>query len=180
MPIDEELLTRAREAAAKIDEAERAAKLARADYHVMIRRMHLAGATFREVGQALGLSHQRVQQIVEAAGGSWWSRTWWSRKVERDTICTFCGRPPSEVAKLLAGPDVHVCDACVARAERVLVGREGGALALAPESSRAACSFCGKRRSAARHVVLSRDANVCSECVATCRAILDDRGGRAS
>lgn len=27
--------------------------------------------------------------------------------------CSFCGLPLSEVAQLIAGPEVHICDACV-------------------------------------------------------------------
>ena len=38
---------------------------ARADYHHAIRRLHAAGGSMREIAECLGLSHQRVHQIVE-------------------------------------------------------------------------------------------------------------------
>src|SRR5579863_5102836 len=106
MTLDQELLKKARSAAERLAEADQKAQEARGDYHTYVRRLHLGGASLREVAQALDLSHQRVQQIVHDAGGSWWQRVWRSRNMTRDLVCTFCGGPPSEVAKLLAGPNV--------------------------------------------------------------------------
>lgn len=34
--------------------------------------------------------------------------------------CSFCGRPQSEVQKLIAGPGVYICDECVAVAQHVM------------------------------------------------------------
>ena len=28
--------------------------------------------------------------------------------------CSFCGKPQSQVARLVAGPDVYICDECIA------------------------------------------------------------------
>src|SRR5262245_37625576 len=106
MVIDEELLAKARSAANRVAEADRQVTLARADFHTHVRRLHLAGGSLREIAQALGISHQRVAQMVEISGGSWWSRVWRTRAPRRDAVCTFCGLPPGEVAKLVAGPNV--------------------------------------------------------------------------
>src|SRR5919106_161691 len=125
MPLDSQLLQRATAAGARLAEAERTALLARADYHTAIRRLHLDGASLREIAEALSLSHQRVQQVVTAAGGSWW-QAWRRRSAERDPICTWCERPPGEVAKLIAGPKVFICDACVAAAERAVKATAAG------------------------------------------------------
>ena len=178
MVISEELLERARVAAGRLAEAEREVLVARGDYHTMIRRMHLAGASLREIAGELGLSHQRVAQIVEAEGGSWWQRIWRTRgRARRDAACTFCGGAPSEVAKLIAGPDVFVCDVCVAGAERALRGRPVAGLEVAGARARAQCSFCAKRRDADRALVVAKHATVCAECVGACRQILEDRAG---
>jgi hypothetical protein len=120
MTLDSELLEKANAAGSQLAESERKTLLARAEYHTAIRRLHLAGASLREIAQALALSHQRVQQIVNQAGGSWWQRVWRTRSRKRDAVCTYCGNPPSEVAKLIAGPDVFICDRCVTAAERTL------------------------------------------------------------
>src|SRR5438034_9193273 len=147
MTLDEQLVKRAREDAERLADAERQALLARADFHTAVRRLHLGGGSLREIAQALGISHQRVQQIVASAGGTWWQRVWHSRSLKRDTVCTFCERPPSEVAKLIAGPNVYICDACVALAQRVATeGSSRGAMAPA-RSLTARCSFCGRLRS---------------------------------
>jgi hypothetical protein len=177
--LDDETLSKARAAGARLADAERQVLLARGDYHAMIRRLHLGGGSLREIAQALELSHQRVQQIVDAGGGSWWQRVWRTRKPARDAVCTFCGGAPSEVAKLIAGPDVFVCDACVASAERATKKPVAG-FEVAREGSRAKCSFCGKARTAERKVVVAKDASVCGECLVLCRQILDDRSGSAT
>src|SRR5262249_55051672 len=69
MPLDAALLSQAEAAEARVIDAEQAAEIARAEFHGTVRRLQLAGASLREIAEALGLSHQRVHQIVEAAGG---------------------------------------------------------------------------------------------------------------
>src|SRR5438128_11898930 len=100
--MNQELLERARAAQAAVAEAERQALLSRGVYHVAVRRLHLAGGSLREIAQALGISHQRVQQIVEVAGGSWWSLMWRTRTVRAGAMCTLCDRPSDAVYKLIA------------------------------------------------------------------------------
>lgn len=34
--------------------------------------------------------------------------------------CSFCGKRETEVAKLVAGPGVYICDVCVALASRIM------------------------------------------------------------
>src|SRR5438128_3061209 len=170
--LNQERLERARAAQGAVAEAERQALLSRGVYHVAVRRLHLAGGSLREIAQALGVSHQRIQQIVEVAGGSWWSRMWRTRTVRRDAICTFCDRPSDEVAKLIAGPNVYICDACIGAAERVLRGGTGPRVTVAAVTSKQRCSFCSKRVSDRRPVVAGDVASICSECVRICREIL--------
>jgi hypothetical protein len=166
-----ELLNRAREAGSLLAEAERKGQLARAEYHTSVRRLHLAGASLREVAQALGVSHQRVQQIVEGAGGTWWQRIRRTRRVTPDAVCTFCDRPPSEVAKLVAGPNVFICDGCIGRMETAV----SGSMEDGKRRAKARCSFCGRARDGNRAVAVAKAASVCSECLAICRRIIDGR-----
>ncbi len=174
MVLDPELLGRAKTAGADVEQAERQALLSRAEYHTAIRRLHLAGATLREIAEALGLSHQRVQQIVQSAGGTWWGRLWRNRRVGRDATCTWCGRPPSEVSKLIAGPNVYICDACVESAERAAAGRAAAGPFAGLEKGRLArCAFCAKRHGQDRRIVTASAANICSNCLRACRDILD-------
>jgi hypothetical protein len=39
---------------------------------------------------------------------------------KRRLRCSFCKKPESEVAKLIAGPSVAICDACVGTCNRIL------------------------------------------------------------
>ena len=68
--MDETLLAEARQAQERLIDAERDADVARAEFHRAVRRLHLHSASLRELASGLGLSHQRVHQIVESAGGS--------------------------------------------------------------------------------------------------------------
>ena len=171
--MDSPLLESAQEAGARLAEAERQALLARTDYHTAIRRLHLAGTPLREIAQTLLLSHQRVQQIVSASGGSWW-QVWRRRGTTVDAVCTWCGRPPAEVHKLIAGPRIYICDSCVESVERVIAGRPKPGLQLATAGARTRCSFCRKRADGERPVVAG-PANVCGECLRVCREILEAR-----
>ena len=120
------------------------------------------------------MSHQRVQQIVRIAGGSWWRLIWRTRIVRRDAVCTWCERPPGEVSKLVAGPNVYICDACMTAAERALEGR-AGALEARRTGGSGRCDFCYRRRTVARAVVVGPRANVCADCLRVCREIADGR-----
>ncbi len=70
MSLDANLLGQAKAAEARVIDAEHEAEVARADFHRAVRRLQLAGGSLREIAGALNLSHQRVHQIVEAAGGA--------------------------------------------------------------------------------------------------------------
>jgi hypothetical protein len=170
---DRALLDQAKAAAARLAKAERGVLLARADYHTAIRRLHLAGASLRDIAEALSLSHQRVQQIVSSAGGSWW-QVWRRRSRARDTVCDWCSRPPGEVTSLIAGPNIFICDACVEAAERAVRAAAGSARGRARERGRHRCGFCGKRASETRSLVAGPP-TICSECLRICREILDSR-----
>src|SRR5258708_14630048 len=104
--MDEELLAAARQAQEQLIEADHAAEVAKAEFHRAVRRLHLSGASLRELAAALHLSHQRVHQIVETAGGG---RRWGKRgPLPPKPDCPFCGRPPRTTRKPVAaaGPSL--------------------------------------------------------------------------
>ena len=186
--MDETLLAEARQAQERLIDAERDADVARADFHRAVRRLHLHGASLRELASGLGLSHQRVHQIVESAGGS---RRWMRRdRVRPDPgllACTFCGKDQKQVKKLIAGPSVYICDGCVGLAKVVLsdsqpVATEIAELTAGPEDEpRTQCSFCGKRRDQVASLIVSSvqterqaPATTCSECLDLCTEIITE------
>ena len=185
MSLDRDLLIRAVGAADRFAAAERQAEMAKADYHHAIRQLHLAGATLREIADELRLSHQRVQQIVQASGGTWWSRVWRGRNVSADMTCSFCGLPPGEVSKLIAGPNVYICDACISVADEVLATQRPASTpratihAAAPHS-RVVCSFCRRKRVPDLKLVGDDENYVCHKCLDLCRRILEARSQPAA
>ncbi len=68
-PLDPTLLKEARGSRDKFLEAQHELERTRADYNHTIRRLHAEGGSLREIADDLGLSHQRVHQIVEGAEG---------------------------------------------------------------------------------------------------------------
>ncbi|MFE9045945.1 ClpX C4-type zinc finger protein [Streptomyces sp. NPDC012421] len=44
---------------------------------------------------------------------------------DEPTHCSFCGKPSSEVGKLVSGPGVYICGECVALAERIVADTIG-------------------------------------------------------
>ncbi|WP_219472216.1 ClpX C4-type zinc finger protein [Nonomuraea rhizosphaerae] len=171
MALDEGLLGQAEAAGTRWSEAQEHAERAKAEYHHAVRRLHLAGASLREIAEALDLSHQRVHQMVEASGGA---MGWRSRRKAADPACTFCGSGKAQVARLVAGPGVFICDGCVRLAgEVVREPRSAMAhLALVPAGSDLACSFCGKTAAEVATVVAGPGVRICDQCVRLCDEIV--------
>jgi hypothetical protein len=189
MSLDTDLLDQAKAAESRVIDAEHAAEVARADFHRAVRRLQLAGASLREIAEALGFSHQRVHQIVEAAGGG---RRWRYRRppAEKLRCCSFCGRNQKHVKTLIAGPGVFICDGCVPRAGAALTGTGSGtetgtvagagtaAETISPVSEEAKaerCGFCGKRRYQVAAMAAAGEVRICDECLNLCREILAER-----
>jgi hypothetical protein len=196
--MDTEPLAEARQAQERLLDAERDVEVARAEFHRAVRRLHLHGSSLRELAAGLGLSHQRVHQIVEEAGGSRRrirignsSRT---RTRPPQLSCTFCGKPQNQVRKLIAGPGVFICAGCVTLARHVIaagvtVTTERGPIHVVPgQQPRARCNFCGKQRdqvAAQAGIPLcatekitekttERHAVICDQCLDLCDEIITD------
>jgi ClpX C4-type zinc finger len=191
MGLDQELVREAEAARERLVETHHAAERARADYHHAIRRLHAAGGSLREIAEALGLSHQRVHQMIDQAAEP--TRPRWRRRTQLlpgpPGPCSFCGCSRQECEQLIAGPGLFICERCVAQATRLSAGpvvddrRVEGSMRLEPWGSEAQCSFCGKD---ARQGVLlvagglagapggkfGQGARICDECLDLCLEIL--------
>ena len=190
MRLDPELVREAERAKEELAVAQHAAYRAKVDYHQAIRRLHAAGGSLREIAEALRMSHQRVHQIIDGA-----AEPTRRRRGRREPPrlsgpvgpCSFCGRPRDVCAKLIAGPEVFICDRCVVQATRLAAGPavEGqaeGPLRLEPAGSAARCSFCGLEARKVRHLVVSGLAvpagkvgdlpRICDKCRDLCLEIL--------
>src|SRR5262245_19657011 len=183
MPIDEALLRRATEASDQAEELQREAARSRLAFHEAVCELHRAGASLREIAQALDLSHQRVHQIVESPGGRGvWARLWKRRasaaRPRPPAACSFCGAHQFETRRLIAGPGIWICDGCVALARRVLeagAARANERAQLEPADPDVRCHFCGQgaRRTGGR-LVTGGGRNVCASCLDLCGEIFTE------
>ena len=117
MPLEGDLLQEALETRDRVLALQHEAERARLDHHYAVRRLHAAGGSMREIAEALGLSHQRIHQMIEGA------------VVEQP-------RPPrrGRLLKRLVGQTA--CEPAAGRFERLLIdARE--AMTLAQEEARA-------------------------------------------
>lgn len=180
MPLDADLLSQAKTAEVRVIDAEHDAEVARAEFHRAVRRLQLAGGSLREIAEALGMSHQRVHQIVESAGGS---RSWRKGRAGSGELlsCSFCGKLQTEITKLIAGPGVYICNECIHRVHSVLAGTGKtagtpiGAIGQVSEADRAeSCSFCGKRRQQVSAMASTGHKQICNECLRLCDDIISE------
>ena len=59
-----------------------------------------------------------------------------SSDTDRSLHCSFCGKNSEEVKKLIAGPEVYICDECVKLCHGILVGiqtKQDGELVVSDE-----------------------------------------------
>jgi hypothetical protein len=193
MGLDPELVREAKAAREFLLASQHAAERAKVDYHHAIRRLHAAGGSLREIAEALGLSHQRVHQIIDGADEPRRPRRpRWRRPGQvmhgPPGPCSFCGRSHPEGEQLIAGPGVFICERCVAEATRLSVeapveGWSEGPMRLEAPESEARCSFCGKDARQGVFLVagglprapagkFGEGARICDECLDLCLEIL--------
>jgi hypothetical protein len=165
--LDDEALGQVLRSRNKVFERRQDLESAEASFHHAIRLLHATGGSLQEVADAIGLSRQRVHQIVKGSGGVPGRRR--RRTAEAMLTCSFCDHKQCDVAKLIAGPGVYICDRCIAAAK----GR------LAQRDQEVRCSFCGKHGGQVA-TMTDRDGHIpriCSECLELCNEILDETLG---
>jgi hypothetical protein len=195
--IEEQLLCEAERARDHLIELQREADRAQVSYQHAIRRLNAAGATLREIADALGLSYQRVHQIVDVSTGKGALK---NSSTDLARVCGFCGSPQQGARNLIAGPGISICSRCVDLAaevaaegarrsdeRRTLASVEAG-------DAKAHCGFCGKRRdqvsgmaeaplqpSLGKGSRARRDRHgvrICAACLLLCEEILVENLGR--
>lgn len=84
--------------------------------------------------------------------------------LRRPASCSACGRMEAEVAHMVAGPHVYLCDGCVGQAVRRLSLRQ-------PPPERARCRIC-RQRSAKVAATAVGSVTVCADCLGVMESIL--------
>jgi hypothetical protein len=193
MAVDPELLATTLRARDRLVELQHESELAQVGYQHAIRRLHAAGASLREIADVLGISYQRVHQIVDLSTGK--------GALKRSGIrsaCSFCGVDGGHASRIVAGPGIFICDGCVQLATEVLEARAGrrsdraSLVCLAATDGRARCGFCGRRRSDADAMAEAPSrprsgklrgrrpgVRICAACVELCREIVAEELSRA-
>ncbi|MEN3281009.1 MAG: hypothetical protein V7607_2149 [Solirubrobacteraceae bacterium] len=191
MPVDQALLQQATRARDRFVAAQHEADRAQVSYQHAIRRLHASGASLREIADALGLSYQRVHQIVDPTSGKGALKD-----AGAEAVCAFCGREDIDAGRVIGGPGLFICERCVDLAGEVLAeGRrrsdERATIAsVSGTDAKARCGFCGKRRSqvdgmaeAPMRPPVGKGAQrrrpgvrICTACVLLCGEILAERG----
>jgi hypothetical protein len=165
--IDKSLLRNVNVARENMEVAEREARRQRSEYHAAIGDLARSGLTVREIGKAVELSHQRIQQVLD------------------DLVCSFCDLTASEVSKLIAGGGRRrfICDRCAARAALALRTKgdvdEDRVVMEFTATTRDPCEFCGARigergdgRKKIDAMATHNHVRICRPCVKKCTDIL--------
>jgi hypothetical protein len=191
MTLDEDVLRDVEAARDRLEALEDEAYEARAALHQAIRRLHTTGGSMREIATALGMSHQRVHQIIGTEGIV---EVEPSAVTEVSTLpaapsassavavtagedsCSFCGAPRRELDKLLAAPGpVFICGSCVAQANLAVQHRSARGMRTVPADEDASCSFCANPTSIVGVMAEAEEAGVpriCARCTETCRKLV--------
>jgi hypothetical protein len=102
--------------------------------------------------------------------------------------CTFCGKSPREVRKLIAGPTVYICDECIWKCNHI-IAQEATNPAVesrnhlekkerAKTTVTLLCSFCGKGQQEVRKLIAGPTVYICDECIKLCNDILAQEAKR--
>src|SRR4051812_42996693 len=86
-----------------------------------------------------------------------------SSALRRPLACSACGRMRAEVAHMIAGPQVYLCDGCVEQAARQLALRQ------APTEG-VRCRICRQRR--AKDIATVGSVTVCADCLGLVESVL--------
>jgi len=85
--------------------------------------------------------------------------------------CSFCSASHNEYRRLVPGPEVYICNACVGQAfEAILRNRPSAA---APDTTPDPyCTFCGKNSVEVKRLAAKAAARICDECLGEAYKIL--------
>lgn len=187
MPLDEALVKAALVAKVRCRKVELQLADAKNEFSQSVRLMHNSGASLRDIAQVLGLSHQRVHQLVGSGGSGAWGRLGWGGKrgmtSHSSWFCSFCSAAQSDTNKLVAGPGVWICERCIASATPIATKRapnleDSNRFRLAaPSDHDLHCNFCGRKLRRVASLVSggSPTRNICLDCLGLCNEVIDAR-----
>lgn len=92
-----------------------------------------------------------------------------SHPAAKGLTCSFCGRTQEDVKKLVAGPGIYMCDACIFGFTNAIETDNA-------QKSTSQCSFCSKPGEVFAQSGEPNAPTICIECLDLCEDIFDDEG----
>jgi hypothetical protein len=90
--------------------------------------------------------------------------------------CSFCGKSQGEIRKLIAGPNVYICDECVDLCNDILE-REAESVSTREEAtpvhSIASCALCRLPKDVTELRMIGEKGVLCVECIDTVRSVVE-------
>ncbi len=156
---DAELCYEAIRARDRLQEAHIEVDRARSRYQETVRRVHDAGGSLREIAEMLEISHQRVHQLLS------------------EKACSFCDARQADVAKLISGPGVCICDGCLLLALRAVASGQDASdsrttIEVPVASPNLVCSFCRKKAKRVGPMAQHGEMRICGSCLMLCTEIV--------
>lgn len=149
-------------AQAEISRLEPQLNAAKVRFGNAIRRLYQAGASVSSIAEGMGMSEEAVERVVGAVSAS---------EYKSVIACNFCN---SATRRLIAGPGVYICSACVEIAQDAGAGRRQDHRFVAKQQGdgQARCSFCGRRPNQVQYIVAAESTLICNECLDLCAEII--------
>jgi len=121
-----------------------------------------------------------LEETLKKAYGAQWDKhiPKFSEK-EKEVSCSFCGKGPNEVRKLIAGPSVHICDECVDLCDGILTKEstkdveETANSTAKSQTAERLCGICMEARETDELIFLPHAAYMCAGCLEDMQAIRD-------
>lgn len=164
---NEKLVKAALDRQKRILELEVEMNSAKENYSDAVRKLHESDMSYREIAVRLGVSHQRIHQIVEEKRKK---EQPWIKLVKHDLHCVFCGLSNNQVDKLVAGSKTFICDSCAENCSKVAetnntMSNKHVTFKPLKASTRSTCSFCARAGKGRTPIVGSQKHQLCDVCL---------------
>jgi len=122
------------------------------------------------------------ETLKHAFGDKWESQVPHFADDNKLLTCSFCGKNQNEVAKLIAGPSVHICNECVHTCDEILTQEtvaapENTLKAPAGAAEERLCGICMEARETDELIFLPHAAYMCATCLEDIQLVRDKREG---
>jgi hypothetical protein len=123
------------------------------------------------------------ETLKNAYGESWDRHVPAFSDEEKGATCSFCGAAQKDERKLIAGPSVRICDACIELCNGILAGESDGP-ENAPVKSRTKsakaleerlCGICMEPRETEELIFLPHAAYMCAGCLEDIQAVREQK-----